>query len=81
MSQRQSKDNAPGSLGRLIGVLYSVVGAVGLLVLLVARRPQGFEAFNQPLVIVGMAVLFLVLVIIGLIMAVPKPDPKSKFLR
>ena len=73
--------DGPASLTRLIGAFYVLVGAAGLIVLLFAGRPEGFEVFNEPLALIAMALLFLLLVIVGLVMAVPKPDPKARFRR
>lgn len=81
MSSNDPLRDGPASLTRLIGSLYVLVGAAGLFVLLFADRPRGFEIFNQPLTIIALAALFLALIIIGLVMAVQKPDPKARFRR
>ena len=81
MSELPSKQDDPAPIGRLIGAFYILVGAVGFLVLLFAGRPHGLEALSEPLVIVGMTVLFLILIVIGLFLAVPKRNPEARFLR
>lgn len=81
MSSNEHPKEAAASLSRLIGWLYVLVGSAGLLVLLFSHRPRGYEVFNEPLTIIAIAVLFLALIVIGLIMAVPKPDPKARFRR
>ena len=81
MPQMRHPRETAASLTRRIGWLYVVVGGAGLIVLLFSARPRGYEVFNEPLNIIALAVLFLALAIIGLVMAVPKPDPKARFRR
>lgn len=81
MSSTEPQRDDAASLTRLIGWLYVLVGAAGLIVLLFSGRPQGYEVFDEPLAIVALAVLFLALIVIGLVMGVPKPDPKAKLRR
>jgi len=81
MSLNKSGREAAAALTRQIGVLYVIVGASGLIVLLFSGRPEGYEAFNDPVAIIALAVLFVALIVIGLVMAVPKSDPKARFRR
>ncbi len=67
------------AFSRLIGMFYILVGVAGMIVLLFSSRPAGFQIFSEPLTIIAMTALFLVLIIIGLIMAVLKRHPKKTF--
>ena len=80
MSANEPRQEPVSSLTRLIGLLYILAGAAGMIVLLFANRPQGFEVFNEPLVIILMTLVYLALIVIGLLMAVPKRDPKMTFI-
>lgn len=80
MSTNEPPEQPASSLTRLIGAFYILAGAAGMIVLLFAKRPEGFEVFNEPLVIILMTLVYLALIVIGLLMAVPKRDPKMSFI-
>ena len=72
MATNELQQETSSSLSRLFGMLYILVGAVGLMALLFLSGQRGFEVLSEPFAIIAMTVLLLVLIIIGLIMAVRK---------
>ncbi len=72
MATNELQQETSPSLSRLLGMLYIMVGAVGLMALLFLSGQRGFEELSEPFAIIAMTVLLLVLIIIGLIMAVRK---------
>ena len=59
-------------LSRLIGILYIVVGAIGLLLLFVVDPLSRSNFFNDPNVLLLTVVLFLFLIAVGCFMAIPR---------
>ena len=65
-------------LTRLIGILYIVGGAIGLLSLLIVDPLGRSDVFNDPEVLLTIAGLFLLLIGVGCFMAIPNREAEDK---
>ena len=59
-------------LSRLIGILYIVAGAIGLLLLFVVDPLSRSNFFNDPNVLLLTVALFMFLIAVGCFMAIPR---------